>query len=480
MSWPWVALLLANYAAALVVVGHVLRRRSDPTGMLAWIFAILTLPVLGMSLYGLVGSARIRRRIGKRRKRIASLVAQAKRRAEFKALRAEQAAEKSLEGDQFLIERMTRRLLGVPATSGNRVRVFEEANATYYALEEAIHNARSHIHLLYYIWQPDQTGFHFRDLIAQRAREGIDCRVLLDAVGCWKAGAAFLEPWHEAGVNVAFFLPVNPLRRRWSINQRNHRKIAVFDSRVAFMGSQNIGDEYLGRLKKLSPWRDSHMRVEGPAVLSLEQTFVEDWYFATHEDLVRDNYFPEPEMPGDSIVQIVATGPDQDVSVLEQIIFAAVSTARESIYISTPYFVPGPEIRMALLHAAYRGVRVAIVHPTKHDAPIVKWAARSFYAELIAGGIEIHEYDHGVLHSKLITVDDRWCMLGSANMDMRSFRLNFEITALIYDAVVARELASSIQRDIQRSRRIRMQDARSRRLRVQLLEGAARLFSPLL
>ncbi len=184
--------------------------------------------------------------------------------------------------------------------------------------------------------------------------------------------------------------------------------------------------------------------------------------------------------PGNSIVQLLPTGPDQDVSALAQLLFAAVSVARHSIRIETPYFVPDPGLRMALMHACYRGVRVQLILPTRSDSTLVLWAGRSFYAELIQAGVEIYEYDLGVLHSKIVTVDDRWCMLGSANMDVRSFRLSFEITALVYDQAVARELSASIERHCAGGRRITLRSVWQRRWDRQLIEGAARLFAPVL
>lgn len=474
----WPAAIVANYLVAILMVGSILRRQKEPTSMLAWIFTIITVPVFGWVLYLLFGSTRIRRRARRRRRHVAHVVSRGKRRAEHRTESERDAMH--LPEDLATVERITRRMLGVPATEGNLVQVYQEPNATYYALEEAIRAATDHIHLEYYIWQPDDTGRHFRDLLAERAREGIRVRLLLDAVGSWRTSWSFLQPLLDAGAQVSFFQRVSPLRRRWNMNLRNHRKIVVVDGQEAFLGSQNIGDEYLGRLKKLSPWRDAHMRLAGPAVLFVQQVFIEDWYFATRENIVGDRYFPRPLRYGESIVQTVATGPDEEVGALDQIVFAAVSTARESIRIATPYFVPGAELRAALRYAAYRGVKVKLVLPTRHDAPVVLWAGRSFYGELLAAGVEIHEYDDGVLHSKLITIDHKWCMLGSANMDVRSFRLNFEITALVYDPRVTAELSFAIDRDIERSRRISQEDVWKRSVRQQLIEGGARVLAPLL
>jgi cardiolipin synthase len=480
MGQFWLLVLAANYLLALIAVATVLRRRSEPTAMVAWIFAILTVPGLGMLLYWLLGSRRLHRKIGRRRRRVAHLLAGLKHWAEQQSRSATEAPEVGLPADLAGIAKLGRRLADMPAIGGNEVALLEEANATHAALDEALRAARHHIHMEYYIWQPDETGHHFRDLVIERARAGVECRLLLDAVGCRRVGRGFLRPLLDAGVRVAFFMPIYsfPLRKRWSVHLRNHRKIVVVDGQVALMGSQNIGDEYRGRLARLSPWYDTHMRLSGPAALFLQQTFAEDWYLAMREPLDSEHYFRPPQRPGSSLVQILSSGPDQSVSTLAQIVFAAVSSSRSSIRISTPYFVPDLPVRLALLHACYRGVQVKLVLPTRSDSQLALWAARSFYPELIDAGVEIHEYDGGVLHSKLVTVDDRWCLLGSANMDARSFRLNFEVTAVIYDPRVARDLSASIDRFCGGARRIMARDAWQRRTWRQVGEGAARLFAP--
>jgi cardiolipin synthase len=480
MGQFWHLVLGANYLLALVAVATVLRRRTEPTAMVAWIFAILSLPGLGMLGYWLLGSRRLHRKIGRRRRRVAHLLARFKQWAEQQARSASEAPEAELPADVAKIAQLGRRLVDMPAIGGNEVALLEDANATYAALDEAVRAARHHLHMEYYIWQPDETGHHFRDLVIERARAGVECRVLLDAVGCRRLGRSFLRPLLAAGARAGFFMPLHPfpLRKRWSLHLRNHRKIVVIDGQVAFMGSQNIGDEYRGRLQRLSPWYDTHVRLSGPAALFLQQAFAEDWYLVMRERLDSEAYFRQPQRPGRSIVQILPTGPDESVSALAQIVFAAVSSARSSIRISTPYFVPDLPVRLALMHACYRGVRVQLVLPTRSDSQLALWAARSFYAELLNAGVEIYEYDGGVLHSKLVTVDDRWCLLGSANMDARSFRLNFEVTAVIYDPQVATGLSGSIQRFCGSARRIMAHDVWHRRMARQVGEGAARLFAP--
>lgn len=479
--WLYVqAILLAGLILSALAVVSILRRRKEPLAMLAWLFAVVFLPVIGVLLYWLFSSNRIRRKASRRRRRATALVSQLNRALESRLQAGSDETRTRLPEDLRPVERMAYRLSNFPAVGGNDVRVYEEANQTYAALEEAIRAARHHIHLEYYIWQPDETGRYFRDLLIEKARAGVECRLLLDALGCSRLNQRFIRPLTEGGVRLAFYMPFYPFRKGWSFHLRNHRKIAVMDGQTAFIGSQNIGDEYRGRLKKLSPWYDSHMRVAGPAALFLQLTFFEDWAFSTRERLDGPQYCPDPRQAGESIVQILPTGPDQDVNTLGHIVFAAVSLAKENIRIATPYFVPNAETLIALQYAALRGVRVQIVLPTRSDAPLALWAGRSFYNDLMQAGVEIYEYDHGVLHSKLITIDNRWCMLGSANMDVRSFRLNFEVTALVYDPKVADESSDSIERRCQRARRIAPPDVYHGSLGRELLEGAARLFAPLL
>lgn len=484
MSSLWTAISLLDVGVAILAISYVLRGRKEPVAMIAWVLAIIMLPFVGALLYALMGADRIQRRATRKRgRRIIPALARLHRPASERTRKADtEIAGPALPGDLHVIERLGRRLAHNPATSGNAVDVYAEADQRqmYAALEEAIRAAEHHLHLEYYIWQADATGRHFRDLLIERARAGVEVRVLLDAVGCWKLTRRFLAPWREAGVQVRFFMPLYPLRRRWSPNLRNHRKIVVVDGRMAFTGSQNIGDEYRGLRKRLSPWYDTNLRVRGPAALYLQQVFAEDWLFSGGEELSDDAYYPDPDRPGASIVQIVPTGPQQGVAVLGQLVFAAVSCATRSIRIVTPYFVPGSSVREALKHAAYRGVQVELVLPARGDHPLVLWSGRSFYRELVEAGVRIYEFDQGALHSKIMSVDHRWAMIGSANMDIRSFRLNFEVTAVIFDEPLARQVSQSIQGFLERSQNMQSLALARRGMPYELMEGAARLFAPLL
>lgn len=482
MAVFWAILLWANYALAIIVAGAVLLRRKEPVAMTAWILAILFIPFGGMLLYWMLGSGRLARKVFRRRKRAAHLMIRIRDWAARHALPPGAVSVEGAPSGYLAVEKLAQRVADMPATAGNEVQIYTDGLANYDAVIDAIRHATRHIHIELYIWRPDATGTAFRNELLAAARRGVECRVLLDAVGNWDVKRSFTQPLIEAGVQLSFFLPIRLFSwsKRWSIHLRNHRKIIVVDGQIAFTGSANIGDEYLGRVAALSPWHDAQSRVVGPAALFLQQIFAEDWALATRELLDRPEYFPEPPRPGASVVQVLPSGPDQNVQVLAQILFAAVTTAERSIRIVTPYFVPDAPLRMALEHAALRGLKVRIVLPTRSDAPITLWAARSFYAELMDFGVEIYEYDGGMLHAKAVVVDEHWCLLGSANMDVRSFRLNYEISAAIYDPQVVRGLSEMIDGFCEHGRRITRRSAHQRPLGPRMLEGAARLLAPLL
>jgi cardiolipin synthase len=470
----WSILSAVHYVAALIAIEHILRHRRDPRGMLAWILALLLLPVVGLVLFLLIGGMPVQRKVRKRRRRRRLIEPVLSRRPRDPALEHVDAAAPSS------LTRLASRVAGCPVTRGNDLAIYHDAEATFLALSLAIEAARAHIHLQYYIFADDETGLAVRDLLVRRARAGVEVRLLLDAVGCWRLSRAFLRPLREAGAKVAFFLPWRPWARRLSLNCRNHRKLVVIDGRLGFTGSQNIGDEYLGRRRQLGPWRDTHLRLRGPAVAQLQEVFVEDWHFATGETLSPEACFPEPLREGDRDVQIVPSGPDRRPNVMHQLLSAAVWDARRHIDLLTPYFVPDHAMIVALESAACRNVRVRLILPSKSDHWLVLWAGRSSYDELLDAGVEIYEYAAGMLHSKVVVVDDRWAMVGSANMDVRSFRINFELTTILYDAGAAQQLHADFDALRAASRRVQRADVRGWSYPQTLAAGLARLATPLL
>jgi cardiolipin synthase len=477
--WVWSSLAIVSEVLAFAVIIVLLRRPREPRAMLVWILVLILLPVLGLIFFATLSEPRREwHRVRRRRSR--------RRLQAFMDDRSERLAEEhtydSADAKPSLrpLINLTERLGAYLPTHGNEVAIYQDAERTFTAIQSAIASARSHVHLEYYIFQPDETGAAVRDLLIQKTREGVECRLLLDYIGCWWIPGRFLAPLRQAGVQVAWSLPMLPFRGRWHVNFRNHRKIAIIDGRIGFTGSQNIGDEYRGRLRRLGPWRDTHVGIEGPAVLHLQEVFAHDWFFSTKQELVGDRYFPDPQVAGDHIIQIAPSGPDQREHVLHQLLLAAVNSARSSVCIITPYFVPDSAMILALQSAAYRGVRVRLLIPSNADHRVVLWAGRSFYHELFSAGVEIHEHDGTMLHSKVVILDEDWAMVGSANMDERSFRLNYELTTNLYSRALAEDLFQDFESLIENSRRVTPTDPAQLPFGESIRLGLARLASPML
>ncbi len=476
----WTILVVAQEVAALAAIVVILRRYREPRAMLAWILTLLLLPVIGLLLFVVFSEPRKSWHRRRRRRRRRSIKDPLQRKAEaIRARHAHPGSERFAAGPRRLIH-LAERVGGFPAATGNDVVIYHDAEKTFLAMQLVIEAAQSHVHLEYYILQPDETGTAIRDLLIKKAREGVECRVLLDYIGCWRLSRAFVRTMRDAGVQVAFAMPVLPWRGRWRMNFRNHRKIAVVDGRVGLTGSQNIGDEYRGRLARFGPWRDTHMKIVGPAVHHLQEVFVQDWHYTTREEIVTDETFPVPEDAGDHVVQIIPSGPDQRIHVLHQLLFAAVNAAESSVCVITPYFVPDSSMVLAFQSAAHRGVKVRLIVPTCTDHTFILWAGRSFYEELIGAGVEIYEEDHTMLHSKVMVIDQHWAMVGSANMDERSFRVNFELTTLLYSRMLAEELYADFEQVRSTCRRIRYKEVTHPSFLKSVGMGITRLASPLL
>jgi cardiolipin synthase len=467
LSWKGWAMLDAVLAVGFSL--FVISRRREPSVTLAWVLGFVFIPFLSFFFYLLFGYQSYRRR---------------RRRRPNPARRAEElaagAAALPMNDDLRNIERLATRVTEFPATAGNRVVIYDHAPDTDAALMEAIRSARRHVHMSYYIVTPDATGRAFRDLLAKKARQGVECRLLMDGVGSFSINDHFLDPLRSAGVKTSFFEPLRFFRRPWTVNGRNHRKLTVIDGVTGFMGSQNIGAHGWRRRFRRLEWRETDAKLEGPVVGQLQAIFVEDWEFSTGERLEGNVYFPPTSSDGRSWAQVVPTGPDGKENALALIFLAAVHTARHRVSVATPYLIPTTAVALALEGAARRGVRVDLLVPRRSDHPIVTWAARSWYAELLDQGVRIHEYHESFLHSKIVTVDGRWGLLGSANMDTRSFLINFEVSLLLYDPPSVRRLEATFDDALKKSEEIQRRTLRRQPAWRSLGESLCRVLSPVL
>ena len=474
MSLWW--LLALHLAVSGLLAARLVVRRRDPVATLAWLQAVLLLPGVGALLYLVFGADRIERRYARRRRRRGEISPDDQPVAPW--LVTEPPAELDPPTAEALrVAIATSRSL---PTRGNRVRVFDRVSELYRDMARTIHDARRFVHLEYYIFQPDRTGQEFLELLAERAAQGVEVRLLLDAVGSRRLTERHLEPLTECGGQVAWFLPLRAFPRRRAVHLRNHRKIAVVDGRIAYTGGVNIGDEYRGLWARQPPWRDTHLRVDGPAVHQIHQVFAQDWHFAAGEDIVTPDRFPAQEPAGSDTVHIVASGPDDPARSLHTTLFQAIVTARRRIWIETPYFIPDAPILTALTTAARRGVDVQLLLPLRTDHPLVDRAGESFLPELLEAGVRVFRYEPGMLHSKLVVVDGQWGLLGSANMDIRSFRLNFEINLLVLSPSLAHRLEAMFQADRVHASPYTRVDVDSASLTRRLTSSACRLLAPVL
>ena len=463
---PWwlttaVALLDLGAIARAIVRGH------GVASTLAWICAVIAFPGVGALAYLLLANPSIRRTVRKRT-------------AASAAAEGDRTIARLADPDERRITTLASELTGFAPSSGNRVKLLVEEVRAFEEIEAALTRARKTIWAEYYIVRNDQTGHRFLELLARRASEGVAVFLLYDAFGSMGLDAERLEAIRTAGGRVEPFLPLNPLRRRWAVHLRNHRKLIVVDGVAAFTGGMNVGDEYSGRSRLAAGqhFRDTHLSIEGPAVRQYAELFIEDWKFATEEALaIAGRRHVET---GSSIVCPVPSGPDQDLNASAHIFFAGIMAARRSCFLTTPYFVPDEPTIRALVTAAQSGVDVRILVPARCDYRVVGAAARSFYRELVHGGVRIFEYQPSMLHAKCMVVDERWGLVGSANLDMRSFRLNFEIGTLVMDSSFAEAMVSRFLEELEASVEITREHLSGVGISQQLIRGAARLLSPIL
>lgn len=367
-----------------------------------------------------------------------------------------------------------------PMTRFNRATILTNGEAAFEAMFREMAQAKDHIHFISFIVRDDDIGQKLKQLFITKAKEGVSVRVIIDGLGSRKLPPQYVRDLEEAGVRVVFFSPILfPYLRK--VNYRNHRKIAIVDGRVGFVGGLNIGDEYLGKHKRLGFWRDTHMMVEGDSVYFLQLIFLLDWRFTANENAYSEAFsFPRHDIQDQLLVQIAASGPDSDWEYILKVYFSMITQARRTIYITSPYLIPDDSILMALKTAALSGIDVRIIVPGTPDHLVVFWASRSYFLELLEAGVRIYTYQKGFIHAKIMIADGEIATLGTANMDIRSFHHNFEVSAVIYDSEIAKRLEKDFCNDLDDSKELNLEELLNRPIREKVKESVARLMSPLL
>ncbi len=470
MGW-W--MLYTAGAALWVAVNSViiiLQRRSA-AATISWLLVLVFLPIVGIIAYRLIGPLKLQRR--KRRRSGA-------RRIIDEGMRGlAELDEKAAHHHQLAMVPI--QLGGAPPLRAESVDIYFDGASTYAAILDAVAAAKHHVHVEYYIWEPDTIGTQLRDALVERARAGVAVRVLLDGTGSSHLSRAFLQPLRDAGAKVGWFNPVRLLSwRKRRIDFRTHRKIVVCDGRVGFTGGMNITDLHSAKLSR-EYWRDTHVRFTGVAVWPLQRAFFEDWYYVMNEIVpINQATVPPASRDGDHLVQLVASGPDESTFAIHKTMFSAITHAKERVWLTTPYFIPDDALLTALVTASLRGVDVRVLVPKRGDSKLVDLAARSYFPELVEARVRVFEYEPRFIHAKTMVADRDIAIVGTANFDNRSFRLDFELAAVLFGEAPNAQLATAFVVDCEESREISRADLTRLPFGRRLGEASARLLSPLL
>ncbi|MBK7579298.1 MAG: cardiolipin synthase [Myxococcales bacterium] len=469
------ALTVIEPIYVLLLCGWILLEKRSPAATLAWIFGLIALPGAGFVIYFFLGPRRIRRRRLKRlraQNAIARLVVQPE---------ALSNPDPGVLRDAEQLVRLGEAVNKAALSTATGCELLLDGAQTFDSILEAISAAKDHVHVLYYIFEPDETGRALRDALVERARAGLTVRLLVDAVGSATARRRdFFAPLVEAGAEVAAFNRLGPAAL-WGrvLNFRNHRKIVVVDGRIGFTGGVNVTDEENPKVRA-DAWRDTHLRLEGPCVAQLQLIFLEDWCYACGTTPERPELFPRHDVAPGELVQILDSGPDKEHETIKSVYFAAICAAMSRVWLTTAYFVPDEPMSFALRAAALRGVDVRVLVPKNGDSRTVAAAARSYYDALLGAGVRIFEYEPRMLHAKTLVVDEWLAAIGTANFDNRSFRLNFEVSALVYGRKLSSALAEAFERDLTHAKQVTGASRVRLRLGPRIFEGMARVLSPML
>ena len=467
--WRWVILVLF-YAVGVLHMVHALMHVRTSQGAIAWVLSLLMVPFVAIPLYWLLGRRRFSREIGGRRAKDSRLAALAVGMME----RLRRYEVDIPDDDAF--ERAARILGGLPFTRGNRLELLIDGEETFDNIFETIRSAKRHLCVNFFIVKSDTLGIRFQQALIERARAGVRVFFLFDEFGSYKLPRRYLRELKAAGVECHSFGVNRFWWSRLQLNFRNHRKIVLADGEVALIGGLNVGDEYLGRDARFGGWRDTHLAMRGPVVQAVQLVFLEDWFWAS-------NSMPELDWETrleetDQIAAVIPTGPADPADSWQLVVAEAANTSRQRLWIASPYFVPDEGVLTALQAAAIRGVDVRILIPERADHLLVWLSAFSYFEESIPYGVRIFRYQRGFLHQKVMLVDHRLATVGSANLDNRSFRLNFEITGFSPDPGFVDEVARMLEADFEVSVEARVEDFSAKPFLFRAACRVARLMAP--
>jgi cardiolipin synthase len=468
-SWGLIGIALF-YLVGFLHILHALMHTRTSQGSIAWVVSLLFMPFLAIPLYWLLGRSKFEGYVRARRGNDAELKKIAKNMSES----LQKFAIDLPEEDFF--ERCAEELGGLPFTRGNHVNLLIDGEQTFHELFAALNRAQHYICVNFFIVKHDKVGEKFKQALINRARTGVKVYFLFDEIGSYKLSSTFLGELEDAGVDCQSFGANRHWWSRLQLNFRNHRKILIVDGIEAFLGGFNVGDEYLGKSTEFGPWRDTHLHIKGPAVQSVQLVFLEDWFWVRNE--VPHLSWSTNTQDENQIAAIIPTGPADPIDSWKMIVIEAANSSRDKLWIASPYFVPDDGVINALQLAAMRGVDIRIMLPDHPDHLLVWLSSFSYYEDVIPFGIQICRYQEGFLHQKAILIDRRMAAIGTANLDNRSFRLNFEVTAFVSDPSFIKEVETMLERDFSKCRTVEIEEFSERSYFFRIACRFARLLAP--
>lgn len=477
-NWFFSAFTIIALCSTLVIIIVILSENRNPVKSLAWVTVLLLMPVIGLPLYIFFGRNIKNKRMISRRNR---------RRLRRREKRVEFDTRKIVLSDgsiQQII--MAKTLSGAQFYPGNTVEVFTDGNAKFRSLESDLRQARKTINIQYYIFEDDELGRRIADILVERVQAGVKVRLLYDHVGSFHVKSRFFKHLKEKGVEAEPFLKVSIPQLASHINWRNHRKICVIDDEIGYIGGMNVADRYLDGGKRFGLWRDMHMRIVGPAVATLQYSFAVDWSFMGGGLIADVDAGRSPDVPvGEKVVsgvgaQLLTSGPTSQWANIGMLFHKAICNARRRVYIQTPYFLPTEALLKSLQAAALSHVDVRIMMPVRSDSVMLTHASKSYISECLRAGIKFYLYQPGMLHSKLMIVDDEFVSIGSSNFDFRSFECNFESNIFLYSKDLASQVLELFRADLKDCVRVDADEWRRRPLSLKAAESVLRLLSPVL
>lgn len=472
----------------LIILNLIFREKRSIEAIVAWTAVLITLPAIGIIMYILVGRGVRKNNMFKIKEQEDIIIK--KNIAETKArLKCSSMLDENLRNNIDMIDALTNSN-NAHYTNNNSVDIFDKSRDFFDSLLYELKNAKNYINIQFYIFKDDDIGSQIIDILCEKAKSGVEVRLIYDAVGSRLLSEKTLLKLKKSGVKTGAFFPSLMKIVNFNLNYRNHRKIVVIDGNVAYVGGNNVGDEYLGKDPRFGEWRDTHLKLRGDCIVDLNTRFILDWRYTTHENLDLSKYFTKSQnsniyynkSSNNVGIQIVSSGPD--ITELDEIKYGyikMIQKARKYIYIQTPYLILDRTLIDSLKIACLSGVDVRIMIPSKPDHPFVYWASCSYAGELLKFGAKIYTYgEDAFLHAKTIVIDDAVCSIGTANMDIRSFELNFEVNAFIYSNEVAIKQRNIFEKDITNSKQMTIDMYNSRPKLIIIKEAVSRLLSPLL